>query len=142
MLRYPVRLKGDTNGTIRVSFPDVPEAHTFGEDQDEALMQAADALESALSLYVDDRREIPKPSPIQRGRKFVTLPALAEAKLALYSAMRASGVGKAEMARRLNCHLPQVDRLLDLMHASRLDQLEAAFRVLGKQLCVEVRDAA
>jgi hypothetical protein len=25
-----------------------------------------------------------------------------------------------------------VDRLLDLLHASRLDQLEAAFRLLGK----------
>lgn len=32
MLRYPVRLKPDTNGTIRVEFPDIPEAHTFGTD--------------------------------------------------------------------------------------------------------------
>jgi antitoxin HicB len=42
----------------------------------------------------------------------------------------------------LNCHLPQVDRLLDLRHASRLDQLEAAFRVLGKRLTLEIREAA
>jgi antitoxin HicB len=35
-----------------------------------------------------------------------------------------------------------VDRLLDLRHASRLDQMEAAFRALGKQLSVDVRDAA
>jgi hypothetical protein len=35
-----------------------------------------------------------------------------------------------------------VDRLLDLRHRSRLDQLEAAFRALGKQLHVEIRDAA
>jgi len=69
-------------------------------------------------------------------------PALAEAKLALYGAMRAAGIGKAEMARRLNWHLPQVDRLLDLMHASRLDQIEAAFAALGKVLSIEVRDAA
>jgi antitoxin HicB len=38
--------------------------------------------------------------------------------------------------------MPQIDRLVDLRHASRLDQLEAAFRALGKQLCVEVREAA
>ena len=31
-----------------------------------------------------------------------------------------------ELVRRLNCHLPQVDRLLDPLRASRLDQLEAA----------------
>jgi antitoxin HicB len=74
--------------------------------------------------------------------KAVILPALTEAKIALYSTMRASGVGKAEPARRLNCHLPQVDRLLDLTHSSRLDQLEAAFRVLGKQLSVEILEAA
>jgi antitoxin HicB len=73
---------------------------------------------------------------------FATLPALTEAKLALYTAMRAGKIGKAELARRLNCHMPQVDRLLDLRHASRLDQLEAAFRVLGKQLSVQVSEAA
>jgi hypothetical protein len=58
--------------------------------------------------------------------------------VALYTAMRTAKITKAERARRLNCHLPQVDRLLDLRHASRLDQLEAAFRALGKQLPVQV----
>lgn len=142
MLRYPVTLKRDTNNTVLVSFPDVPEAHTFGEDEAEALLRAVDALETALGLYVDDRRDVPVPSGVKRRGKAVTLPALTEAKLSLYMAMRARGVGKAEMARRLNWHLPQVDRLLDLTHASRLDQLEQAFRALGKVLCVEVRDAA
>jgi antitoxin HicB len=142
MLRYPVKLSRDTNDTILVEFPDVPEAHTFGEDVDEALMQAVDALESALSMYIDDRRDIPKPSPVKRRGKFVTVPALTEAKLALYSAMRAQRVGKAELARRLNCHLPQIDRLLDLLHSSRLDQLEAAFRTLGKRITILVEEAA
>ena len=48
--------------------------------------------------------------------------------------MRAQRVGKAELGRRLNCHLPQIDRLLDLGHDSRLDQLEAALAALGKRL--------
>jgi antitoxin HicB len=56
--------------------------------------------------------------------------------------MRRSRVGKAELARRLNCHLPQVDRLLDLTHASRLDQLEAAFRALGHVLSIQISGAA
>jgi antitoxin HicB len=72
----------------------------------------------------------------------VTLPALTVAKLELYQAMRAAGVGKAELARRLNCHLPQIDRLLDLGHASRLDQLEQAFAALGKRLEVAIQNAA
>ena len=142
MLQYPVKLTRDTNATILVEFPDVPEAHTFGDDEGEALMQAVDALETALSMYIDDRRDIPKPSPVKRRSKFVTVPALTEAKLALYGAMRAQKVGKAELARRLNWHLPQVDRLLDLLHSSRLDQLEAAFRALGKRISVVVEEAA
>ena len=141
MLRYPVKLVKDTNETILVDVPDIPEAHTFGEDREEALLRAPDAIESALMCYIDLRCEIPVPRATRKG-PFVTLPALTEAKLALYTAMRATRIGKAELSRRLNCHLPQVDRLLDLRHASRLDQLEAAFRALGKQLSIQICEGA
>ena len=87
MLRYPVKLSKDTNGTILVDVPDIPEAHSFGEDRAEALMRAVDAIETALMLYIEDRRDIPVPSTA-RG-KTVTLPALTDAKIGLYRAMRA-----------------------------------------------------
>jgi antitoxin HicB len=142
MLRFSVKLSKDTNDTILVDIPAIPEAHTFGEDCEEALARAVDAIETALMGYIEDRRDIP-PADAKPGRgTFVSLPALTEAKIALYSAMHAGKVGKAELARRLNCHLPQIDRLLDLNHASRLDQLEAAFRVLGKRLTIEIQEAA
>jgi antitoxin HicB len=142
MLRYRVKLSHDTNGTILVDVPDVPEAHTFGEDREEALLRAPDAIETAFMCYIDLRRDIPMPRATGSKGPFVTLPALTEAKLALYTAMRTANMSKAELARRLDGHMPQVDRLLDLRHASRLDQMEAAFRALGKQLSVDVRDAA
>jgi antitoxin HicB len=138
MLQYPAILEKDTNGTVRVEFPDVPEAHTFGEDEAEALLQAVDALETALGLYIDDRRNLPKPSPVRKRMKAVLLPALTEMKIELYLAMRKGGVGKAELARRLNCHLPQIDRLLDLTHSSRMERLEEAFHALDKRLSVRV----
>ena len=141
MLRYHVRLSKDTNGTILAEVPDVTGALTFGEDREEALLRAADAIETVLIAYMADRRDIPMPRAGTKG-PFATLPALTEAKLALYTAMRNAKVCKAELARRLNCHMPQVDRLLDLRHASRLDQLEGAFRALGKQLSVQVSEAA
>jgi antitoxin HicB len=141
MLRYRVKLSKDTNGTILVEVPDVPGAVTFGEDREEALQRAPDAIETVLIGYMADHRDIPVPRAGSKG-PFATLPALTEAKLALYQSMRAAGVGKAALARRLNCHMPQIDRLVDLRHASRLDQLEAAFRALGKQLSVEIREAA
>ena len=51
MLRYPVTLERNFTGTILVSFPDIPEAHTFGGDREEALARAPWApLEMALSF--------------------------------------------------------------------------------------------
>ena len=136
MFNYPVTLTPDGN-TVLVTFADVPEAITFGADEDEALLQAVDALESALSVYLADRLPLPVPSRPKRGQRTVRPSALEGAKLGVYQAMTEQGIKKAELARRLGWHMPQVDRLFDLRHASRLDQLEAAARVLGKQL--EVR---
>ena len=51
------------------------------------------------------------------------------------------GVRKVDLARRLDCHMPQVDRLLNLNHASRLDQLDAAFRALNRHMNVSVEQA-
>jgi antitoxin HicB len=36
----------------------------------------------------------------------------------------------------------QVDRLLDLNHASRLDQVESAFAALDKRIVIDIQDAA
>jgi antitoxin HicB len=140
MLRYPVKLTTEGKKTL-VSFPDVPGVHTFGVNHEDALRRGLDALETMFIGIMRDREEIPTPSPLQR-RAFVEFPALTEAKILLYQAMRARKIGKAELARRLNCHLPHVDRLIDLRHASRLDQMEKAFRALGKQLTIDVRMAA
>ena len=137
-----MKLERDEHGAIMVSFPDVPGAITFGKDEQEALARAVDALETMFMGIIADREPIPAPSRLKRGQRSLRVPALTEAKLNLYQTMRSARVGKAELARRLNCHLPQVDRLLDLGHASRLDRLEAAFRVLGKRLNIVVGNAA
>jgi antitoxin HicB len=140
MIRYSVKLKRE-GSRVLASFPDFPEVHTYGADEGEALSRAVDALETYLMGMIEDRESIPEPRRMKRGR-FIVLPALTEAKLGLYRQMRTSGVGKAELARRLNCHLPQIDRLLDLSHASRLDQLEQALLTIGKRLTISLEDAA
>ncbi len=141
MLAYPLELAPDTNGTLLVTFPDFPEATSFGEDEADALLRAVDALETVLAARIDDREDIPLPSP-PASRPSVALPALTAAKVLLYRAMREAGVRKADLARRLGWQGPQVDRLLDLGHASRLDQIEQALAALGKRLTVDVADAA
>lgn len=138
MFDYPVTLTPDDNDTVLVTFEDVPEAITFGVDEDEALLNAIDALETALAFYVEDRKPLPAASKPSRGQKTVRPSALECAKLGVYQAMMEQGVKKAELARRLGWHMPQVDRLLDLRHASKFDQIEAAAHALGKRVEVQV----
>ena len=42
----------------------------------------------------------------------------------------------------MGIHKQQVERLLDLYHSSRIEQLEAAFRALHMRLTIDVQHAA
>lgn len=130
-------------GGFVVTFPDVSGCVTQGDDLAEASSMAEDALATMLSYMMSQGEEIPAPKP-HRGRNYrrVSLPPIQSAKVELYQAMRASGVRKTELARRMGIPKTNVNRLFDLHHASRFDQLEEAFRALGKRLLVMVEDAA
>ncbi|MFQ5775732.1 MAG: type II toxin-antitoxin system HicB family antitoxin [Kiloniellaceae bacterium] len=138
MLAYPVRLTSD-DGTVLVTSPDFAELTTFGEDKADALLHAVDAFEEAIAARMAAKEDIPPPS---RGRPLVHLPTQTSLKVLLYREMRRRGIQKAELARRLAWHAPQVDRLFDLNHASRLDQIDAAFHALGARIEVSVTEAA
>ncbi|MBI5136518.1 MAG: type II toxin-antitoxin system HicB family antitoxin [Nitrospirae bacterium] len=141
MFEYPATLTPADEGGFVVTFADVPEAITQGDTHEEALLAARDALETALSMYVDDRRDLPRPGA-GAGRALVSPGAIPCAKLGIYAAMRRQGVSKAELARRLHWHMPQVDRLLDLNHASRFTQLEQAAAALGQRVVLAMEPAA
>jgi antitoxin HicB len=141
MWTYTVVLTPDDNDTMLASVPEVPGVHTFGDDDADALARVEDALVTMLRARIQAREAIPAPRRVTRGARAVSLPPLVGLKLSLYEAMRTSGVGKAELARRLHVHLPQVDRLLDLEHASRLDAVVEALRMVGRDVEVRVRPA-
>jgi antitoxin HicB len=132
MLTYPIQLEED-DGTVMATSPDFPELTTFGDSRDDGLMRAVDALEEAIAARVHAGQDIPPPST---GEVRVGLPTLTAVKVILYQGMRDDGVGKAELARRLGWHLPQVDRVLDIQHRSRMDQMDAALGVIDRQLYV------
>jgi antitoxin HicB len=142
MLRYPVKLIPDDNDTLRVEAPDLPEVNTFGDDEADALHHAVDAIATALQGRIRDRKRIPSPSRPKRGQRLVALPAIVAAKLALYRAMIETNTRKADLARKLKVHPPQIDRLLDLDHDSRLDQIEKAARAMGHEMHIALKPAA
>jgi len=142
-MEYPAKFAPGTDaGGFVVTFPDVPEAITQGDTREEAMAMASEALELALTFYTEKWLDLPKPGKLKRGMRMVRVPALSEAKFRLYSALRAAGIRKVDLARRLNCSPSQVDRLLDITHHSKLDQIEAAFQSIGKRLAIQILDAA
>ena len=92
---YPCVLTPEGDGGYSVSFPDVPEALTCGDDRDEALAMAEDALAVALGSYMQCRQDIPVPGTVAGGREMVAVPLVVAAKLALYTAMREQGLTKS-----------------------------------------------
>jgi antitoxin HicB len=142
-MEYPAKFTADkAAGGFVVTFPDVPEAVTQGDTMEEAMAMASEALELALTFYTEKWADLPEASQLKRGMRMVRVPALSEAKFRLYSALRGAGIRKVELARRMKCSPSQVDRLLDIAHHSRLDQIEAAFASIGKRLAIDVLDAA
>jgi antitoxin HicB len=138
MLNYPITLMPDSNGTFLVGFPDFPEANSVGDNVDEAMLNAVDALVTALTIYFDERRSVPAPSLPLPGQLVVALPALETAKVLLWNEMHSRKVRKADLARMLDVHTPQIDRLFDLKHSSKIEFVEQAAKALGKSLEVSL----
>ena len=137
---YIALLETEPEGGYTVTFPEVGIAATYGSNRKEALAQAEDMLEEAVLGMMAHGEEVPLPSPA-KGRPTVALPALTAAKLEAYRAMRAAGLNKKQLAERLGWQPSQVTRLFDGRHASRLDQIEAALKVLGRRLVVSSETA-
>ena len=136
MQGFPVRLRKDGK-YILVTFPDIPEAITQGNNRAHALEMAKEALESAIDVYLEYRRPVPAPSKPKRGQPIVELSPSLAAKVILLNEMLRQKVRPAELARRLGTTPQEVNRLTNIRHATKIDRVDAALRALGKRLIVK-----
>ncbi|MGA3264437.1 MAG: type II toxin-antitoxin system HicB family antitoxin [Terracidiphilus sp.] len=132
-MKYPVNIEPDEEFFL-VTFPDIPEAITQGDDVEDAKLHAADVLESALDYYLESGRPIPAPSKPKRGQHLIELPASLSAKVLLVNEMIAQKVRPAELARRLKVTPQEVTRLIDVHHTTKIDGIAGALKALGKTL--------
>ena len=139
---YPVILTSDENDTIIAEFSDVPEAMTVCSDETNAISWAQDALIVALTVYIEDRRDIPLPSETKKDQKAIHLPPQIAMKLAIYKSMRDQKMTQAALGDCLGVDGRQVRRILDLDHNTTLAQLTSALSCLGKEVVIDIRDAA
>ena len=141
-LRYPARFRTGRDGRVLVEFIDLPRVATDGKNDREAFEEAMDALGSDLAARLAQREEIPVPSAVKRGQRLVPVPFWLAPKLALFLSMRDQSVNNSELARRLRVHERVIRRMLDPQHATKAEKIQAALAALGKQMILEIDDAA
>jgi antitoxin HicB len=140
---YPaIFLREEDGNGFHVRFPDLPEALTGGSDLNDTEEQAADCLAEALAGRIARGDEIPTPSRIKRGQHPISVPLYLAPKLALYLAMRESGLRKTDVAKRLGVTETVVRRMLDPKHDTKPEKIQAALAALGKRIVVSFEDAA
>jgi antitoxin HicB len=135
---YAVRLTPAEEGGYVVTCRDLPEVITQGEDVQDALAQAADAMEEAFAARMDDGLDFPVPSPPQGQESLVSPPPETVVKAALYVAMREAGMSQVDLAERLGVDEKEVRRMLDPRHGTKLPRLAQAVQALGRQLRIEL----
>lgn len=59
---YPGCFEPNELGGYSVWFPDLPECHTDGDDLDDAVNMAAEALELVIESYIENGRALPEPT--------------------------------------------------------------------------------
>jgi antitoxin HicB len=134
---FPIDLVVEDDDAVLATCPLLPEVAVLGETAREARHRAAEAIEDAVAARSAAGREVPRPGnvPCHVG---VRISSHLSVKLALAWALGDSGCSRDDLRRRLGCSAKEVDRLFRLDHATRLDQLEAACRMLGRELHIEV----
>jgi antitoxin HicB len=138
MLSYPVTLAPDSNGTVLVGFPDIPNANSVGHDRNDALAQARDALETAIEMHIDEGRSVPMPSSSAAATAHISLSALATAKVLLWNEMHERKITKAELASRLGISSSQIEQLFALSQPTTLELIEQAAAALGRRVEVSL----
>lgn len=137
-MNYPVCLTPAEEGGFVVTFRDVPEAITQGDDEADAMAMAHEALITAMDFYFEDKREVPPPSALKSGERFVALPPSLASKALLLNEMVRQEVSASELARRMGTIPQEINRIIDLRHATKIDRIAQALGALGKRLELSV----
>ena len=134
-IRYAAVLAPQPEGGFTVTFPDIPEAITEGDDRDAALFNAAEVLTLCLEQRMEDGEAIPVATKV-KGGEWIEPAASVQAALLMRQEREAQGKSLADMARALDTSWPAAQRLEQPGNNPTLKQLERAAAALGRRLVV------
>lgn len=139
MFRYPITVEFDEEtGEYEISYRDFNDLHSSALTEDDIELEAKDGLISFIAELIESRIPVPGASFGEEADLRIHLPVLTCLKIALHNAMINTGTRKADLARKLNQKGPQIDRLLDVTHASKVETLEQALYLLGYEVSVSI----
>lgn len=139
-IAYRITLEPDEN-TLLVRCPALPPLLTSGETEAEAIFWAHDAAFVILDHLVSEFEDIPPSDAGPDEPHAVRIGTVMSLRLELYQLLRDLDVPRVELGERLHWHPNKVNALFDLGDRSGLEELEAAFRALGRAVDVQVREA-
>lgn len=125
-------------GGFVVTFPDVPEAITEGENMSEAYDMAADALGIVLLTYLELGRPLPEATT---GSTMISPDPDIAAKIAVIETFASAGISRTELARRMGKDEKEARRVLDPNVSTKLPLLVQALSAMGKRLVIGLEAA-
>lgn len=134
MLGYMLDFEKSLTGQIIGRCPAFPDITVEASDEDAVRKLLQTAIEACLFSAFKKKKLIPLPVKVSKNRPAITFSVLVVSKIYLINTMIEKRIQKTEFARRLNCHMQQVDRLLDFSHASKIERVEEGLKVLGRGL--------
>jgi antitoxin HicB len=135
--KYPAVFTPEDGGVV-VTFPDVPEAITEGDSVEEALENATDALDEAITGRINRRGVVPKASAGKSGQYLISVPLRTALKAALYEEITKDGASQTDIAAKLGIDEKEVRRLLDAHHPTKLPRIEEILRRGGVRTTITV----
>lgn len=127
------------DGTEIIKCRDIPELLSWPADGESKEEWARYAVEDCIAFMMKDGIKVPCASPALPGEFVVELTPTEEAKILLHNEMVDANVGRSALAIKAGLSLPEVTRLLNLKHRTKIDSLALALNSLGKRFNLSVQ---
>ncbi|HHR5877291.1 TPA: hypothetical protein ACS7W8_000728 [Providencia alcalifaciens] len=128
----------EDEGVYEINFCDFPDIQGVTYCAEDVELEAQETLLNAFSELITSRNPIPLPQNSAPDAFIVHLPILSCLKIALHNALIETQTPRSKIARTLNINAQQIERLLDLQYASKIETLEQALYVVGYDVKVTV----
>ena len=123
---------------ITVTFANIPEAITCGNNEEDAMLMAEDCLLTAVEIYFEQEWKFPLPTKPKKGEKAVYLPDSVYSKVLLHNAMIEKKISNAALARAMNSTPAEVQRIVNVHHKTKIDTIGKALNAIGFQLQMSI----